>query len=125
MSSDERPVFPKERVDKYFDRLGITGDRIYSVKDLSPEKALEYLAFLQKHHLVAVPFENLTLHYSPHRQISLHPDAVYQKIVGDNNGRGGYCMENNLLFGILLHSLGFNLYPAGARVCDGGRWTGW
>lgn len=34
-------------------------------------------------------------------------------------------MENNCLFGTLLLSVGFSVFSAGARVCDGGQWTGW
>lgn len=125
-SSQKRPVFSRQQVEQYFDRLKIaTGRRNYDVAELTPEDTYQYLALLQKHQLVEVPFENLTLHYSPHRQISLHPDELFRKVIGDNNGRGGYCMENNCLFGILLYTLGFQLYPAGARVFDNGVWTGW
>ncbi|KAF2203983.1 arylamine N-acetyltransferase 1 [Delitschia confertaspora ATCC 74209] len=126
MSSNSRPVFLKDQIIKYFQRLGLSEEhRKYSIENESPEDTLQYLSLLQKLHLVAIPFENLTLHYSYHRQLSLHPEALFQKIIGDNNGRGGYCMENNCLFGILLHSLGFNLYSAGARVYGGGKWNGW
>ena len=90
----------------------------------SAENALEYLSLLQKHHLAAIPFENLSLHYSSHRQISLHSDELYKKIV-ESDGRGGYCMENTCIFGILLRSLGFQLYSAGARVNEGGVFKGW
>lgn len=65
---------------------------------------MEYLSLLQKYNLVAVPFENLTLHYSPHRAVVIHPEALFQKIVGDNNGRGGYCMENNYLYVVWTHT---------------------
>jgi arylamine N-acetyltransferase len=99
--------------------------RKYEVAELDPKEALEYLGLIQTHHLVEVPFENLTLHYSHHRQISIHPEELFKKVVSDDNGRGGYCMENNCLLGTLLRSLRFNLYSAGARVFDDGKWTGW
>jgi arylamine N-acetyltransferase len=92
---------------------------------LEPEAALAYLSQLQRLHLIEIPFENLTLHYSAHRQICIHPEEVFKKIISDNNGRGGYCMENNTLFGTLLYSIGFTIFSAGARVFDGGKWTGW
>lgn len=95
------------------------------VANLTPEDALQYLSLLQKRHLIHIPFENLTLHYSAHRQVSIHADELFKKIIGDNNGRGGYCMENNGLFNALLHSLGFSVYSAGGRVFDDGKWTGW
>jgi arylamine N-acetyltransferase len=125
-SSQERPVFSRQQVEHYFDRLRTApAQRIYHVAELKPEDAYRYLALLQKHHLVEVPFENLALHYSPHRQVSLHPEELFKKIISDNKGRGGYCMENNRLFGILLYTLGFNIYSAGARVFDNGVWSGW
>jgi arylamine N-acetyltransferase len=125
-SSQERPIFSRQQVEQYFDRLKIAeAQRIYHVAELKPKEAYQYLALLQKHQLVEVPFENLTLHYSPYRQVSLHPEILFKKIIGDNNGRGGYCMENNRLFGMLLYTLGFNIHSAGARVFDNGVWSGW
>ena len=121
-----RSTYSKEQITKYFDRLRLPdSERHFDVAAFKPNDALAYLTLLQKHQLAEVPFENLTLHYSTHRQVSIHPEELYKKIIGDNNGRGGYCMENNGLLGTLLHSLGFNVYSAGARVFDGGKWTGW
>jgi arylamine N-acetyltransferase len=121
-----RVTFSKDQVSRYFARLGIPEDkRQFNVADLKDDDALGYLALLQKHHLAEIPFENLTLHYSTHRQISIHPEELFKKIIADNNGRGGYCMENNCLFGTLLLTLGFTIYSVGARVYLGGSWTGW
>ncbi|KAJ4371500.1 hypothetical protein N0V83_004718 [Neocucurbitaria cava] len=121
-----RSTYSKEQIARYFDRLNLPEkERCFDVAVFIPKNALAYLARLQKHQLAEVPFENLTLHYSAHRQISIHPEELFKKVIGDNNGRGGYCMENNGLFGTLLHSLGFNVYSAGARIFDGGKWTGW
>lgn len=126
VSEQPRPVYSKEQIWKYFERLKLPEkDRKYDVSGLSAADALEYLTLLQKHQLAEVPFENLTLHYSAHHSINIHPQALFTKIVGDNNNRGGYCMENNALFGTLLYSLGFNIYSAGARVNNGGVLTGW
>jgi arylamine N-acetyltransferase len=124
--SSQRPTFSRDQVTKYFERLQLPDEkRVYHVAGLDPKAALEYLTLLQKLHLVAIPFENLTLHYSAHHQISLHPDELFKKVIADDNGRGGYCMENNCLLGTLLRSLGFVLFSGGARVFDGGEWTGW
>lgn len=121
-----RVTLTKDQLSKYFERLGIPEDeRQYDVANLKDEEALKYLALLQKHQLAAIPFENLTLHYSAHRQVSIHPDELFKKIIANNNGRGGYCMENNCLFGTLLYTLGFNIYSGGARVWAAGSWTGW
>ncbi|KAF1845388.1 arylamine N-acetyltransferase 1 [Cucurbitaria berberidis CBS 394.84] len=125
-AEQHRSAYSKEQMARYLDRLKLPhGERHFDVAAFNPNDALAYLALLQKHHLAEIPFENLTLHYSVHRQVSLHPEELFKKIIGDNNGRGGYCMENNGLFGTLLHSLGFNVYSAGARVFDHGQWTGW
>jgi arylamine N-acetyltransferase len=127
MATDQiRATFTKDQLSKYFDRLKIPENkRQYKVANLENEDALKYLALLQKHHLAEIPFENLTLHYSTHHQVSIHPEALFKKIIGDNNGRGGYCMENNCLFATFLYTLGFKIYSGGARVFDGGEWTGW
>lgn len=91
---------------------------------------LGLLASLQRQQLASVPFENLSLHYSGHDySVSLDPEAVYAKIV--TRRRGGYCMENNLLFRILLRSFGFTVYSTAARISDdvahvpGGGFSGW
>ncbi|KAF2628747.1 arylamine N-acetyltransferase 1 [Macroventuria anomochaeta] len=126
VSEQPRPTYSREQISKYFERLKLPEkDQKYDIAGLNPEDALKYLTLLQKYQLAAIPFENLTLHYSAHHSINVHPQALFTKIVGDNNGRGGYCMENNALFGTLLFSLGFNIYSAGARVNDGGVLTGW
>ena len=122
----DRPTYSNQQITQYFERINFPEDkRQYDVSTLKPADALTYLTLLQKHQLAEVPFENLTLHYSAHRQICLHPEELFKKVVLDKNGRGGYCMENNCLFGTLLRSLGFTIYSGGARVFDGGHWTGW
>lgn len=126
VSEQPRPSYTKEQISKYFQRLRLPEkDQKYDVSGWSAEDTLNYLALLLKLHLATVPFENLTLHYSAHHSISVHPQALFTKIIGDNKCRGGYCMENNALFGTLLSSLGFCIYSAGARVNNGGVFTGW
>jgi arylamine N-acetyltransferase len=65
------------------------------------------------------------LHYSKERHISLDKEDLFRKIVGSKNGRGGYCMENNTLFGIVLKALGFEVVATGARVLLSGGSGGW
>ncbi|TID14511.1 arylamine N-acetyltransferase 1 [Venturia nashicola] len=116
--------YSKEEITQYYHRIRIPESlRIYDVSELSPKAALSYLKELQKHHLVSVPFENISLHYSPSRTVILHPEQLFRKIV--HGGRGGYCMELNAVFGLLLRSLRYNLYPTGARVHDGREFGGW
>ena len=74
---------------------------------------------------------NLTLHYSAEHRPSLDPQDLFQKIVANGRGRGGYCMEVSLLFMHMLRGLGFHTYTPGARVrnrIDGvpqGDFNGW
>lgn len=82
----------------------------------SPTKAPGLLASLQRQHLASVPFENLSIHYSVEHAITLDPEELYTKIV--MRRRGGYCMENNLLFGNLLRGFGFTVYSVGGRVSN-------
>ncbi|KAI8935106.1 hypothetical protein NX059_007701 [Plenodomus lindquistii] len=124
--SAHRPTYSTPQITQYFNRIHLPPHhRTYNISSLPAPAQLAYLSTLQKYQLASIPFENLTLHYSSHRQICLHPDDLFKKIVADDNGRGGYCMENNCLFGTVLRTLGFTLYSAGGRVCEGGRWTGW
>lgn len=119
-----RATFSHEQITRYFDRIQLPPvHRHYGISSLDATAALEYLTTLQKYHLAWIPFENLSLHYSTHHHICLHPDDLFRKIIADGHGRGGYCMENNALFGTLLCSLGFTLYPTGGRVFEGIFWN--
>lgn len=84
---------------------------------------LQYLSSLQKYHLAAIPFENLSLHYSKEHTNSLNPDDLFEKIV--IRKKGGYCFESNSLFGVMLRSLGFDIVSVGARVTLVSPSAGW
>ena len=81
------------------------------------EPTLPTLQALHQAHLLAVPFENLSIH--SHQPISLHQEALYEKIV--LRQRGGFCYELNGLFAWLLQHLGFqvSLLAAGVARQDG------
>jgi len=70
---------------------------------------------LQHAHLLAVPFENLDIHWK--RPIVLDLERFYDKIVVE--GRGGFCYELNGLFNELLKSIGFQTRLISARVFNG------
>ena len=73
---------------------------------------------LHRAHLVAVPFENLSIHLG--EPISLAEAGLYGKIVGGR--RGGFCYELNGAFGCLLEGLGARVRRVPARVYgDDGR----
>ena len=70
------------------------------------------LAVVQRHHRLAIPFENLDVKLG--RGIAINSAAVFAKLV--TAGRGGYCFEHNRLFGDALAALGFDARPLLARV---------
>jgi N-hydroxyarylamine O-acetyltransferase len=75
------------------------------------------LRVLHQAHLMAVPFENLSIHLS--EPISLDEHDLLNKIV--NRRRGGFCYELNGAFALLLTALGAQLTRLAARVYgDGG-----
>lgn len=96
-----------------------------------PELTTEYLTALHVHQISTAPYENLNLHYSSHHKVSLDPQVLFQKIVTDKRGRGGYCMENSIFFNHVLKGLGFQVYTAGVRNrpriggVPGGDYSGW
>jgi N-hydroxyarylamine O-acetyltransferase len=74
----------------------------------------ESLRELQVAHLLAVPFENLSIHAG--QPIVLEDDALFSKIV--ENKRGGFCYEANGLFAALLRALGFEVAMLSAQVAN-------
>ena len=118
-------TYDRAEVEKYYDRIKVVKSRrVYDVRELSDDDALNHLDLLMKLHLLNIPFENLSLHYSQERQVSLHPTALFRKII-HGSGRGGYCMENNAIFACLLRSIGYDLYSTGARIFGGNAYMGW
>lgn len=99
----------------------------------NPVLDLAYLTTLFTHQITAIPYDNLSIHYSPQHAITLDPQALFAKMVtSPRRGRGGYCMENSILFNHVLRALGFrDAYLVGARVrprVDGvphGAYMGW
>lgn len=94
-------------VDRYLQRIG------FEHASLSVDA--ESLRLLQLSHLLAVPFENLDIHWK--RPIKLDLDAFFRKVVEER--RGGFCYELNGLFDELLRSLGFSTRLISARVFNG------
>ncbi len=72
----------------------------------------ETLRELQLRHLLAVPFENLSIHLD--EPISLAEPDLFDKLV--HRRRGGFCYELNGAFAGLLSALGFRVTLLAARV---------
>ena len=70
------------------------------------------LRTLHRAHLLAVPFENLSIHLA--EPIVLEPDDLIGKIV--IRRRGGFCYELNGAFALLLESLGARVQRVAAKV---------
>jgi len=115
-------VYSDPQIDLYLAHIGLPFNAENAKKEVQ-ENPLGFLTSLQRHHMARVPFDSLALHYSPHRSLSLHPEALFGKIV--RAGRGGYCMEVNQFMCVVLRSLGFQVYSVGGRVGIGGVWGGW
>ena len=92
-------------VQTYLDRIKYDGP---------VEPTAETLRRLQVAHLLAVPFENLSIH--AHEPIVLDDQALFQKIVGRR--RGGFCYELNGLFAALLRATGFEVVMLSAQVAN-------
>jgi len=74
----------------------------------------ETLRALQRAHLLAVPFENLSIHNG--QRIILEEEALFDKVI--TRRRGGFCYELNGLFAALLRALGFEVDMLSARVAN-------
>lgn len=70
------------------------------------------LAALQRCHLAAIPYENIDVLEG--RSVDLSIPALLAKLV--LAGRGGYCFEQNRLFGAALLEIGFEVRPVLVRV---------
>ncbi len=94
----------RQQIERYLERIGFTGP-----VNLDGE-TLDRLIWA---HISTVPFESLDLHeygIVP----SLNVDDLYEKFVVRR--RGGYCFEQNTIFGQLLHDLGFPVYGTVVRL---------
>jgi N-hydroxyarylamine O-acetyltransferase len=90
-------------IDAYLARIGYRGAR-----GVSPET----LDALHLAHATSIPFENLDILLG--RGIQLDLDSLQRKLITER--RGGYCFEQNLLFGTALEALGFEVTMLSARV---------
>ena len=91
------------KIQPYLDRIQYTG---------SVEPSFETLTSLVQKHVFSVPFENLDVQLG--RALSIEQEDAYEKIV--LNGRGGWCYEQNGLFGWVLSELGFDVTRVAAGV---------
>ena len=106
------PTYTPEQVNQFLDLLQVPS----RFRGHGTATNLDFLRLLHTHMISTLPYETLELHYTQQRQIQMDPQALFQKLVADGRGRGGYCLENNQLFLYMLRDLGFDVYPVGAKV---------
>ncbi|ROV90380.1 hypothetical protein VMCG_09729 [Cytospora schulzeri] len=107
-----QPTFTKAQLTKYFDHIQLPPK--YRGDDVPRDLSL--LTALHIHQITAIPYENLSLHYSQHKTVNLDPHFLYTKFIDSGRNRGGYCMEGSLFFLHILRSLGFDAYPTVVRI---------
>lgn len=95
-------------LDAYLNRIGVA-------RPTAADAAA--LRELHRAHLVAVPFENLSIHLG--EEIVLDEAALRAKIVAAR--RGGFCFEVNGAFASLLRALGYGVELLAGRVFAGRR----
>ncbi len=78
--------------------------------------SLTLLQALHEAHMLAVPFENLSIHYG--QPIVLRVAALYDKMV--TRRRGGFCYELNGMFAWLLRQLEYQVTMLSAEVAESG-----
>ena len=91
------------KLERYFDRIGFRGHARPTVSTL---------ASLLRHHACSVPFENIDVLLG--RTLTIGVEDAFEKIV--ERGRGGWCYEQNGLFGWALAELGFEVMRVAGAV---------
>lgn len=89
--------------DRYLARVGL---------DAAPANGADGLRALVEAQARAIAFESFDVWLG--REVSVHPDAIADKLIGRR--RGGYCFELNGLLGQALDAFGFEARPLLARV---------
>ncbi|KAJ5596372.1 hypothetical protein VI817_004332 [Penicillium citrinum] len=120
LEEDARPRYSNAQLHDYFECIQLPQRYRDSIVLKDPvqagtkEHGLPLLQALTRYHACNVPFENLVLHYSSHKSVTLDPTELYTKIV--HRRLGGRCMENNTFFATVLRSLGYEVRNCGGRV---------
>lgn len=115
-----RRFYSKQQVLDYLTRIALPEKYLNSPVLSDPslartkEHGLPLLEALCHHHAATCPFENLILHYSASKKVTLDPVALFDWFVVKR--RGGRCMETNTFFSTVLRSIGYRVRNCGGRV---------
>ncbi|KAM7423720.1 hypothetical protein PAMA_000201 [Pampus argenteus] len=91
-------------LEEYFKRIGFHGS--------CDKPDLATLKSIHTKHVMSIPFENLSIHCGEKNIMDL--EIIFNKIV--RNNRGGWCLENNFLFGWVLREMGYDASMLASRV---------
>ncbi|XP_037609298.1 arylamine N-acetyltransferase, pineal gland isozyme NAT-10-like [Sebastes umbrosus] len=94
----------KMNLEEYFKRIGLHGS--FDKLDLAT------LKLIHKQHVMSIPFENLSIHCG--EKIIMDLEVIFNKMV--RSSRGGWCLENNFLFGWVLREMGYDSTTLGCRI---------
>ena len=122
-----RPQYSTAQLQTYFAFISLPSAFLASPLLAEPVLArtsahgLPFLSALMRHHMATIPYENLTLHYTPNhngltRDSKLDVHEIYSLIIERGRGRGGLCLQLNSMFGTVLRSLGFDVMSTAARI---------
>lgn len=120
LGADARPRYSDAELHEYFQRIKLPAAYLDSVvlkdaaKARTEEHGLPFLRALTRYHACAITFDNLVLHYSAAKTVSLDPATLFDRIV--RRRRGGRCMEQNCFLATALRSLGYEVRNCGGRV---------
>ncbi len=115
----QRPVYTDHQLSKYLSLLFSESHPLYNLTTLKENLAIEPIATLttlQRYHLGKIPWGDVGLHYSTTKFLSLDSQDIFEKIVVQK--LGGYCMEVNTFYSVVLRSLGVKLYVTGGRISN-------
>ncbi|XP_033474051.2 arylamine N-acetyltransferase, pineal gland isozyme NAT-10-like [Epinephelus lanceolatus] len=94
----------KMNLEEYLERIGFHSS--FDKLDLAT------LKLIHKLHVMSIPFENLSIHCG--ERITMDLEVIFNKIV--RSSRGGWCFENNFLFGWVLREMGYDTTMLGSRI---------
>lgn len=81
-----------DQIQAYVEHIGLPAKYHPSA---DPQRDLAFLTALTVHVISTIPYDNLSLHYSPTKKISIDPQDAFRKIVTEKRGRGGCkCTQN-------------------------------
>ena len=96
-------IHQRMNLERYLHRIGVNAPG---------RPTVDLLGELLRAHVTSIPFENLDVQLG--HKLSTDVEAAYEKIV--TRARGGWCYEQNGLFGWALNEIGFEVTRIAAGV---------